>query len=185
MQPITATEIYISEIETQCKYAEFALSDLDDCLSGRNNDIRRFWYSMQSFLIAAANISKILWPDRRASERGAALRAILSIGDDSPIKSRLFRNHFEHYDERIQEWFDSPRDGGFVDCCIGGEDSFGGGLGKPNYMRNFDPRRGILYFRGEAYEFRPIIEALREIRRQIHEYAKTQGGMLGFMIREG
>jgi hypothetical protein len=163
----TVDELYLREIDTQCSYARFALGDAEEQL---NRDIRRFWYSIQAFLIAVANISKIMWPAALYSDRGNRLRERLSISEHSCLKSRSFRNHFEHFDERVQHWFDSPRPPGFADFCIGGDDSFGGGLGKPHYMRNFNPTTYTLYFQGEEYHLRPVIAALKEL----HERAKNE-----------
>ena len=66
---------------------------------------RLTWYSIQGFLIAAANLSKLLWgteygkaerKKRRAKER-AALRASLGVEFGSILRlSPVFRNHFEH-----------------------------------------------------------------------------------------
>ena len=59
----------------------------------------RIWCSVQAFLVAAGNISKLLWPPKPLlPERGAELRANLSVGDDSPLEPRTFRNHFEYFD---------------------------------------------------------------------------------------
>jgi len=99
-------------------------------------------------------------------QRGKKLRARVSVTEDSCLKPKHFRNHFEHYDERIQEWFDSSRPAGFADFCIGWDDSFGGGLGQPHFMRNFNPHTQTLYFRGERYEFPPVVVALRQLRER-------------------
>ena len=163
MAELSLDKLYRMELQTQCDYALVAFEDAS------KSDARRCFYFLQGFLIAVANVSKILWPLKKFEDRGSMLRASLGIKDDSPLKSRKFRNHFEHYDERIQEWFDSPRPPGFVDCCIGGDDSFGGGLGKSHYMRNLNPQTRTLYFRGERYELEPVIAALLALRDQLAE----------------
>lgn len=164
MAELSLDKLYRMELQTQCDYALFAV---DEARKYIKPDVRRFWYSLQGVLIAVANISKILWPVKKFEDRGSELRDALGIADDSPLRSRKFRNHFEHYDERIQEWFDSPRPPGFADFCIGGDDSFGGGLGKPHYMRNFNPQTTTLYFRGEHYKLEPVIAALLALRNQL------------------
>jgi hypothetical protein len=53
----------------------------------------RFWYSVQSLLVAAANISKLLWPTYRGKKenlvpgRGEELRNSLAIGEEHAILS--------------------------------------------------------------------------------------------------
>jgi hypothetical protein len=70
----------------------------------------RFWYSVQSLLMAAANVSKLLWPTYRRGEnlipcRGEELRKSLAISDEhSPLSDRTLRNHFEHFDARLEHW---------------------------------------------------------------------------------
>lgn len=78
----------------------------------------RFWLSVESFLIAVANISKILWPSHPSkcnkcnfqpelspeiSARRQDLLTVLDINNSSPINSRKFRNYLEHYDFRMEE----------------------------------------------------------------------------------
>src|SRR3989442_15541194 len=52
--------IFQREVEGQCTFAVIAWADLAQALDTSNMD--RIWYSIQSFLVAAGNISKILWP---------------------------------------------------------------------------------------------------------------------------
>jgi hypothetical protein len=85
--------IFQMEVERQCRFSLIALQDLEKAL--QNCDMDRIWYSVQSFLGAAGNISKILWPPNRDfSARGAELRASLFVSGDSPLEPRTFRNHF-------------------------------------------------------------------------------------------
>ena len=78
----------------------------------------RFWLSVESFLIAVANISNILWPSHPSkcnkcnfqpelspeiSARRQDLLTVLDINNSSPINSRKFRNYLEHYDFRMEE----------------------------------------------------------------------------------
>ena len=59
----------------------------------RHDAVRdRFWYSVQSLLMAAANVSKLLWPTYRKGEnlvpgRGVELRKSLGIGDRHALPS--------------------------------------------------------------------------------------------------
>jgi hypothetical protein len=96
------------EIESQCASALTASGDLEEALAA--GDRRRFWYSVQGLLIASANISKLLWGnDSAAAKRRSSLRRLLRVGDDSPLRNRRLRNHFEHFDERLEAWVrDAP-----------------------------------------------------------------------------
>ncbi len=70
----------------------------------KNFDRLEVWCSIQSILVSAANISRILWPSKNRL-RGKRLREMLNVEADNILSNRKFRNHFEHYDERIEEWF--------------------------------------------------------------------------------
>ncbi|WP_367330713.1 hypothetical protein [Sphingobacterium multivorum] len=74
--------------------------------------------SIQSILVAAGNVSKILWPSQKYKLRGQKLRELLGVEDNNPLASRKFRNHFEHYDERVEEWFESNFQGVYVDLSM-------------------------------------------------------------------
>lgn len=153
--------IFQQEVERQCKFSLLALQDLDQAL--QNRDMDRIWYSVQSILVAVGNISKILWPPRPLlPERGAELRASLFVSDDSPIEPRTFRNHFEHFDERLEAWATSSTRQNFVDSNVGPTGMIVG-LEPGDFLRNFDSTLFAVTFRGDVYDLRPIADAVREI----------------------
>src|SRR3989442_13158213 len=93
---------FLIEIEKQCKFGIMASYDLENALKSHNMD--RLWYSVQGILLAAGNISKLLWPSNtQSADRGNELRTLLSVSDGSPLTPRTFRNHFEHFDERLEQ----------------------------------------------------------------------------------
>jgi hypothetical protein len=116
-------DLFLADIERQCKFAIIAHSGLVNIVRSRNlvtrDKYRReealdlFWFHIQAFLAATGNISKILWPGElpkckecnfqpqlspKVVSRGETLRELLSIDESSPLKQRKFRNYFEHYD---------------------------------------------------------------------------------------
>jgi hypothetical protein len=50
------------EVERQCRFAIIAAADLDAALAVLDRD--HIWYSVQAFLVAAGNVSKLLWPSK-------------------------------------------------------------------------------------------------------------------------
>jgi hypothetical protein len=69
----------------------------------------RKWLALQSILVSAANISKLLWGSRGegSTERQKArapLRELLEVEQDSPLYDLRLRNDFEHFDERLERW---------------------------------------------------------------------------------
>jgi len=145
-------------------FANIAFDDLVYILSRMKVDRQtdRFWYSLQSFLIASANISKIFWPVNKSpyKERGEFLRNLLNIDDTSPFKLRDPRNHFEHFDERLDQWYlDSPHHN-IIDTSIGTENSISGNI---DFMRFFNNQEFVFRFGGDEYEIKPIHNALQEL----------------------
>lgn len=109
--------IFLGEILLQTKIAFRANERLDSSQDTFDNlEVR---CSVQSILVSAANVSKILWPTtKKHQKRGDRLREILKVEESNPLSNREFRNHFEHYDSRIEEWFDNCSGGVYVDLAM-------------------------------------------------------------------
>ena len=106
---------------------------------------------------AAAMISKILWPGQMrksageddqqfhrrkqlAVHRGPALRGILGIADDSPLKNRAVRDAIEHFDERLDRRLSSP-DRNIVLNSLGPPNMVHlEGMTEPFYLHHYDPQ---------------------------------------------
>jgi hypothetical protein len=162
----------VGEIQRNCDFALLAYNDMVRCLDsmkpGDKKILDRFWLRVESLLISVANISKILWPSPGSStevySRRAALRTHLSVDDTSPIKSKTFRNHFEHYDTRIEEWAKEYFNKIIIDSNIGPIDSVIISVnGTLYYMRNFDPHKFTLHIRGEEYDINKVMTAVKEL----------------------
>lgn len=153
--------IFQREVERQCRFALIAIQDLNLALQASNMD--RIWYSIQAFLVAAGNISKLLWPSRALlPERGSELRESLSISHDSPLEPRKFRNHIEHFDERLEQWATSSKRRNFVDSNIGPPNMIVG-IDPEDFLRNFDTVNFAVTFRGDVYNLRPVIKAISDL----------------------
>jgi hypothetical protein len=173
--------LLVGEIRRNCDFAVLAYGDIAKYVKPTNNDeLNRFWLSAESFLVAVANISKILWPmpptkckkcnfqpeiKPELSSRREALRTLLAVDDLSPIKSRRFRNHFEHYDFEIEEWASKPGRQCVFDSNIGAIESI---IRNPShsisYRRNFDSSNFILYFGDEEYNLNQVIKAVKDLK---------------------
>lgn len=123
----------------------------------------RLWYSLQNFLVAVANVSKLLW---NGEARGEKLRKLYGVEESSPLKGKRFRNHFEHFDERIDDWVASSKRMCFVDSNIGPKGSIVG-PDKTDYFRNFDPAKCTLSYAGEDYELTPVHEAIKSLYEKV------------------
>lgn len=91
-------EMAIREISTQSHFAEIAYANINPKAANGNDVV---FSSIHSFLSHCAMVSKML---RAKDEIGKAIGEVLNIPDDSVIHKRRFRNHLEHYDERMKRW---------------------------------------------------------------------------------
>ena len=161
-----AEMVLISEIVSQVKFAEIAADQLTNTTESVET-----WASIQSILVAAANVSKILWPPGKKSKtRGNHLRELLCVNKDNLLSDRTFRNHFEHYDERIEEWFESNKSAVYMDSRI---DPFEPTpLSLPQFFhRSYNPTTKALSFRGEAIDLAAVLAELTKIREKCRFFA--------------
>ena len=158
--------VFISEIVMQSKIAERAAERLVTC-----EDYVEKWSAIQSILVAAANVSRIFWPQRKTSaERGKILQTLLNVDDSNLLADRKLRNHFEHYDERIEKWFEENCSAVYMDLRIDPFKSIWG-PNPANFHRGYNPMTQTLTFRGESVDLAAILKALEEIRHQCHHLA--------------
>ena len=153
--------VFLTELERQATFALVAATDLEQALAQVSMD--RIWYSVQALLVATGNLSKPLWPSQeRILGRGQALRAVLGIEDSSPLAPRTFRNHFEHFDERLEAWAQSSTRHNFVDSNVRPPGMIQG-LDRGDYLRNYDTQHQAVTFRGDTYQLAPVIAAIRKL----------------------
>jgi hypothetical protein len=106
--------LFQEQIVTQCKFAIRAETDIYSSLQTR--DLIGIFYGIQNLLNAAANIEKALYGRETYRKSRLPLREILKI-KTSPILAQAtkIRNHHEHYDEKIEEWYSIANDRSFAD----------------------------------------------------------------------
>jgi hypothetical protein len=89
-------------------------------------------------------------------------RPALAISDDNVLATRTFRNHFEHFDERLEAWAAADPSRNFVDSNIGPPGMIAG-IDPAGFLRNLDTKGWALTFRGDAYQLLPIAAALQDL----------------------
>lgn len=156
--------IFVSEILLQSKIAQRAFERL--LFTHTNFDRLEVWCSIQSILVSSANVSKILWPSKDG-DRGKRLREMLKVSNNNILADRKFRNHFEHYDERIEERFNNQPNGVFVDLAMN-PSLRGGFVGNDN--RGYNSFDNSLMFRGERLDLNEVVKALVEIHNECRRY---------------
>ena len=161
--------LFMMEIVHQCGFATLAYSGITYTLSNlrvkKSMDI--FWYSLQSFLTASANISKIFWPVDKSpyKERGEFMRSLLDIDNNVSFRLRDPRNHLEHFDERLDDWYSQSTHHNIIDTSIGTESSISGDI---DFMRFFNTHTFTFRFRGDQYEINPIHESLNVLLEKVN-----------------
>jgi hypothetical protein len=115
-------------------------------------------------------ISQIIWPSApcgsalpaEVEKRSAALTNLLYSDEIAILKSRSFRNYFEHYDERIEEWANKNTDSIIVDSNVVPSYMIAG-YSKESRIRNFDPDTLELTFKDKSYKFLEAVNAVRKL----------------------
>jgi hypothetical protein len=161
--------VFISEIVLQSKIAQLAAKRLS--ATHDHFDQIEVWFSIQSILVAAGNVSKILWPQKKKyAARGEGLRKLLKVAASNHLSDRKFRNHFEHYDERIENWFEENSSAVYRDLAI---DPFKPiwGPNLTNQHRAYNPLTKTLTFRGETFDLAAVMNEFEEIRIKCRQFA--------------
>ena len=154
----------VSEIALQARLAEMAGKKLSSASTSLE-----YWSAIQSILSASANVSKILWPDKRRKLRGEYLRRLLNIDEKHILSDRSVRNSFEHYDERLEDWFEENDTCGYCDLAL--EAQIPGLLMPPKKShRSYDQYTHELKFREEKINLRELLAELGEIKNRCRPY---------------
>jgi len=162
-----AEMVFIGEIVLQSKIAELAAKRLSAIKD--NFDQVEVWSSIQSILVAAGNVSKIFWPQKEYEVRGKRLRELLKVDDNNILSDRSLRNHFEHYDDRIEKWFEGESSAVYSDLAVDPFKSIWGNV-PTNHHRAYDPLTQTLTFRGESFDLAAVLKELKEIRIKCHNF---------------
>ena len=142
--------IFQLELETQCKFIILGAQAVNEGLAERRANSDQVWFGLQGILVSAANASKLLWGSRAEPvlETRRPLRESVSVTDDSPLSSRRLRNDFEHFDERLEDWFGASEDHIYIGRAIGPKGSIVSIRGKEpeQLFGQFDPTTATVAF---------------------------------------
>ena len=162
--------ILIDEIVLQSKIAQRAAERLR--ATHEDFDHVETWCSIQSILVAVGNVSKVLWPNEKYKIRGETLRQLLEVENNNPLSSRKFRNHFEHYDERIEEYFRNNAQGVYIDLAMNPSLRSGIFGDLPlNAHRGYNAFNNTLVFRDETLDLNEVFAALENLANNCKPYS--------------
>ncbi len=158
--------LFQGQIKFQCECALVAAEELNGALA--RDDIPSIFRALQSILTSTANISKLLWGTQKKTKGRAVaasrlpLRDSLQIKDDSPLLPVVMRNNFEHFDERIDEWWRTSSRRRFADNILLSRAELNGFAPKERF-RVFDRDSWDLTFFEDEFNVRLIINEVSRI----------------------
>jgi hypothetical protein len=160
-------DLLMSEIKNQCEMVEIAVNGINHFHNNESIPVKQLWFNVQGLLIATANISKIFWNyERTESEEVTYLKGLLEVNDTSKIKSRFFRNIFEHYDENIIEW-SSKRTSNSVAISNVLPKSTNLGIPTNNTFKTYYNDVNSIAFQNKEYKLQPVIKEVARIYEKI------------------
>ena len=152
--------LFLYELRQQCIFAIQSYNNIVNAFNNKDGD--KIWLNLELFLVAAAKISIIFWPQGpKYKKRGEELRTLLSIDKTVAFNSRDPRNHLEHFDERLEDWYFNSKDKNLMDKSIVPETTIN--TGNFDYLRAFVTRRFVFKFLNDEYEIKPIAESINEL----------------------
>jgi hypothetical protein len=169
--------IYLNELLVQCQYAVDAVKRMNEILASRGGP-SEFFREAGDFLQHSSAVSRLLWPPgstnrankKRAKRRGAHLRQALKVDDGHVLRNRTLRDHFEHLDERLDDWAETSPNKNIVDNMIGPRAAIGGDAIKDqDIIRMFDPTTKLIVFRGERFDIQGLVNGLTEVQSKAAE----------------
>ena len=153
--PTVLLRVFQLEIANQC---EFGLRAAGDLFHGRDP-----WYAAQNLLGAVGNISKALWGPNLATRKARKpLRDSLAVTEPNVLETGNVRNHWEHFDERLDEWWRDSTQHNYVDRNIGPVPAgqMAPGSTPVDVFRNFDTATGELAFWGDTFNVPAMVREL-------------------------
>lgn len=161
-------EMSTREISTQAHFAKLAYQNIN---SKAGHGIDTVFSSIHSFLSHCVNVSKMLnAQDGEISPK--SIGDILGISKTSIIHNRKFRNHLEHYDERLKQWI---RERG-IDSNIGtyniGPKS---AIQIPNFVfiSHYDPGSNIFTFVDKDFHLGILFNEVQKIKQLADNWVET------------
>lgn len=153
--------IYQQQVLLHCNYVFMARKQINDGLARR--DPEAIFFGVQNLLNAAANIAKALWGERgKMSAQRKELRDSIGVGDDSPLHEVDMRNNFEHFDERLDRWWNESTDHNYVGFVIGPRSAISG-MDEKDILRHFDPATTNVIFWSQRFNIQAIITEIERI----------------------
>jgi hypothetical protein len=161
--------IFQYQVLSQCEFLLISAEDVNIAL--KTSDVKRTFCALQNLLNAAANISKALWGQAgRFAVQRKDLRDSIDVSDSSPLRTVTMRNNFEHFDERLDRWWNESKRHNFADLNTMPKASISG-IADIDRFRMFDPSSTDLHFWGQDFNIQKITNEVQRILPKLREKA--------------
>ena len=162
--------LYLEQAKEECERAFSAIKALNAAL-GSNGELDPF-VPAQAIIHHAAAVSKIFWPPgsrdkfarKRAQRRSETLRSELGLVSPHPVQARTLRDHFEHFDERLDAWVEQSKNRNIVKQLVGPRTAIGGdAIADTDIIHHYDPAAKTYAFRGEKFDIQALAAGLDDL----------------------
>lgn len=168
------TKIYLEQAKQECERCFRSLNLMNSIIRKEIED--DFFQHALDLVHHAAAVSRIFWPPggknkkstKRAHRRGQHLRQVLELQSGHAIQNRALRDHFEHFDERLDDWAENSKNRNIVQRLFGPRSAIGGdAIQNSDIIHHFDPATNVFGFRGEHYDIQALASGLEDIYNKI------------------
>ncbi len=170
--------VFEGEIETQCRFMVIGAQLVNQQLQQHSPESGSLiWFALQGILVSAANVSKLLWGSKSADDLAARqrLRGVLQIHEHSAFYARKLRNDFEHFDERVETWFERSANHIYIGRLIGGSNAISvGGQDPSDKFGQFDPEHATVTFWDRTVDLNPVIAEAQRVLALIEQRRGTR-----------
>lgn len=160
--------LYIHELRNQTMYAETAINLFNQSLEKQSKG--GAFFAAQSFLTAAQQIARLLWPNRaKAKRRGEFIRNALGLPQDFPLSDDRLRNLWDLADEKTDDWINGSKNQLIAYDFLGPIEALGEKLPKNEHIyRLYDPQSNLFYFRGDVFNFQQLAHQIAAVAGRIN-----------------
>ncbi|MDO8251385.1 MAG: hypothetical protein Q7T78_16930 [Rhodoferax sp.] len=162
--------LYLKQVKEECESAFSAIEAFNNAV--QSSGAADPFASAHSFIHNAAAVSRIFWPPRgkdkhssqRSQRRGEALRKAIDLPSAHAVQNRVLRDHFEHFDERLDDWAERSKNRNIVHHLLGPRNAIGGNaISDEDIIHHYDPATKIYAFRGEKFDLQSLATGINDV----------------------
>jgi hypothetical protein len=173
--------VYLRQVKEECEFCLAAVNRMNEILeTDAKGD---FFREALDLIHHAAAVSRIFWPPgckdkikrARAQRRGQTLRNELGINSNHPVQNRTLRDHFEHFDERLDDWAENSKHQNIIGRLFGPRNAVGGNsIDDSDIIHHYDPSTKIYSFRGEPFDVQDLVTGINDIHQKASAFLEKK-----------